>query len=323
MNETKSLTSVTKGYAWMCVAVLIWASWLVLTSAGRTTALSVIDLAGFRALVPAIVLAPVLWRQRRDVIALGLVRCLLLSAYGAPFTLLVGYGLGFAPVAHAGALVPGLMPVFASILTFAFMGQRVTVRQVIATLLILLGAVALLLQASHGPVLEQMWIGHALFLAGAVCWACFAVTMRASDIPPFLATAIVAAISAVVLLPVWVLSDLSELNTALRGDIVFQAVFQGLIAGLLSLFAFGQALRLIGGQATVLSALTPGVAAFLAMPVLGQIPDRVDLFALTVVVAGLIIRATASSETLADIPPSSRPDVSTTVQKPLPRQEPY
>ena len=53
-----------KGYAWMMAAVVIWASWLVLTSSGVTTDLSPIDLAGLRALVPAIVLGPLLWRHR-------------------------------------------------------------------------------------------------------------------------------------------------------------------------------------------------------------------------------------------------------------------
>lgn len=277
------------GYAWMSLAVLIWASWLVLTSSGRTTDLSVVDLAGFRAVIPTVVLAPLLWHHRRTVVQLGASRCLLLSAYGAPFTLLVGHGLGFASVAHAGAMVPGLMPVFTVALAYVFQGQRLSRGNVLSLMLILSGAVAILLRGADQLAMIDMRAGHALFLLGALCWSCFTVTMRAFEIPAFLATAIVGAISSTWLLPLWIVSGLSNIGAAHWTDIAFQAVFQGIISGLISIYAFGRALRLIGGQASVLSALTPGVAAVLAVPILGQVPQVSETLALGIVVMGLVI----------------------------------
>ncbi|WP_424969316.1 hypothetical protein [Dinoroseobacter sp. S76] len=53
-----------------------------------------------------------------------------------------------------------------------------------------------------------------------------------------LATAIVGALSTIGLLPLWLWSDLSNLSMAPRADIAFQALFQGLISGLVSMFAF-------------------------------------------------------------------------------------
>lgn len=102
----------------MSVAIFIWAIWLVLTSSGVTTDLTPVDLAGLRALVPAVVLAPMLWRHRQDIVQFGFLRILLLSVYGAPFTLCVGYGLSYAPVAHAGVMVPSLMPVVVTAVGF-------------------------------------------------------------------------------------------------------------------------------------------------------------------------------------------------------------
>lgn len=277
------------GYAWMSLAVLIWASWLVLTSSGQTTLLSVVDLAVFRAAIPALILAPYLWRNRRTVARLGLMRCLLLSAYGAPFTLFVGYGLGFAPVAHAGAMVPGLMPAFALALAYAFLGQRISHLHVVAAVLVLFGAATVLLRGADQMAPNEMWIGHLLFLSGAICWACFTVTIRTFELPAFLATAIVGAISTTALLPVWILSGLSNIGTASGPDIVFQLIFQGVLAGFVSVFAFGRALMLVGASVSSLSALTPGVAALLAVPVLGQIPQPQDLVALCLVVTGLVV----------------------------------
>lgn len=288
-QTARQRSATTAGYAWMSLAVLIWASWLVLTSAGRTTTLSVLDLAGFRAVIPTVVLGPVLWRHRRIVARLGAARCLLLSAYGAPFTLLVGHGLGFAPVAHAGAMVPGLMPVFAVALACLFLGQRLSKGDAVALMLIISGAVTILLRGSDQLAVLDVRFGHLLFLLGALCWACFTVTIRAFEIPAFLATAIVGAISTIWLLPLWIVSDLSNIAATQWSDIAFQAVFQGIISGVISIYAFGRALRLIGGQASGLSALTPGVAAVLAVPVLGQVPQVSDAFALGVVVMGLFI----------------------------------
>ncbi|WP_375589195.1 DMT family transporter [Hoeflea alexandrii] len=273
----------------MSLAVFIWASWLVLTSSGHTTTFSVVDLAAFRAAIPTVLLLPLLWHHRRTVAQLGAKRCLLLSAYGAPFTLLVGHGLGFAPVAHAGALVPGLMPVFAVALAYVFLGQRLSKGNAIALVLILSGAAMILLRGADQLAVLDVWVGHLLFLLGALCWACFTVTIRTFEIPAFLATAIVGAVSTIWLLPFWMVSDLSNLATTHWADIAFQAVFQGIISGLISMYAFSRALRLIGARASVLSALTPGVAAVLAVPVLGQVPQVSDTLALCVVVMGLVI----------------------------------
>ncbi|MBB5515622.1 drug/metabolite transporter (DMT)-like permease [Rubricella aquisinus] len=290
---------VLAGYAWMALAVLIWAGWLVLTSSGRTTALSVVDLAGLRALIPAVLLAPLLWHQRAKVRQLGLLRCLTLTAYGAPFTICVGYGLKFAPVAHAGALVPGLMPVMAALLGLVFLGQRLVRRQMLSIALILTGAMAILAHTRIAPGTDQLLTGHVLFLAGAVCWASFTVTMRNSDISPYLAIGVVGTLSSVVLVPVWVLGDLSNIRAAGLPDIAFQAMFQGVLSGLVSLFAFGRALHLLGARAAALSALVPGTAALMAIPVLGQWPGLVEVLALIVVIAGLVIGATGSAQARA------------------------
>ncbi|MEM7440539.1 MAG: DMT family transporter [Pseudomonadota bacterium] len=277
------------GYAWMSVAILIWASWLVLTSSGVTTDLAPIDLAGLRALIPAIVLTPMLWRHRQDVVQLGPAKILLLSVYGAPFTLCVGYGLWYAPVAHAGAMVPSLMPVVVTVVGFLFLGQRMSTPQLLSALLIVVGASAIILRPSNVSSLEDAWIGHALFLTGAVFWASFTLTVRRYAIAPFLATAIVGLVSAIGLAPLWVLSGLSSLGAASTPDIAFQAIFQGVITGLVSLYAFGEALRRLGLIATRLSALTPAVATLLAVPILSQVPDRVEVVALCLVVVGLLV----------------------------------
>ncbi|MEM1162432.1 MAG: EamA/RhaT family transporter, partial [Pseudomonadota bacterium] len=124
---------------------------------------------------------------------------------------------------------------------------------------------------------------------GALLWACFTVTVRRHAINPFLATAIVGTVSTVGLVPVWTLGGLSSLGIASASDIAFQLIFQGVITGLVSLYAFGNALRLLGPVATRLSALTPAVATLLAVPILFQVPSTVEVAALGLVVGGLLV----------------------------------
>ncbi len=283
-----------KGYGWMSMAIFVWASWLVLTSSGGVTDLSSVDLAGFRALVPAIVLTPMLWRQRQLVARMGLGKCLLLSAYGAPFTLCVGYGLGHAPVAHAGAMVPSLMPVCVAAIGFLVLGQRVSAPQFLSGALIVAGASAIAFRPAELWGWDEIWVGHVLFLAGALLWACFTLTVRHHNIDPFLATAIVGAVSTLGLAPIWVLSGVSSLGTASAPDIVFQLIFQGVVTGLISLYAFGRALQLLGAVAARMSALTPVVATVFAIPILSQMPDIYEVAALSFVVGGLLVASMPS-----------------------------
>ncbi|MDX1742847.1 MAG: DMT family transporter, partial [Ruegeria sp.] len=283
--------------AWMSVAIAIWASWLVLTSTGVTTDLTPVDLAGLRTLVPAVVLAPILWRERELVARIGLGKCLLLSAYGAPFTLCVGYGLGYAPVAHAGAMVPSLMPVAVAAVGFLVLGQRISAPQFLSAVLIVAGASAIVLRRAQPWGSDELWVGHLLFLVGALLWACFTLTVRRHSIDPFLATAVVGAVSTLGLAPIWALSGLSSLGTASTPDIAFQLIFQGVVTGLISIFAFGRALRLLGAVATRMSALTPAAATLLAIPILSQMPDTFEIAALGLVVCGLLVASIPSRRT--------------------------
>lgn len=281
--------STITGVAWMAVAILIWASWLVLSSSGRATELSPVDLAGFRALLPTLFLAPLMWRDRRKLAGIGLKHCLLLSAYGAPFTLCVGYGLSFAPVAHAGALVPGLMPVIAALLGWLILAQPFTRHHAASALLILLASAGIVGRTAAGPSVDGVWIGHVLFVLGAIFWASFALTMRTLRISPFLATAIVGAVSTVLCAPIWIAPGVSALGTASVPDILFQAVFQGILSGLVSLYAFGKALSILGPLAKGFTAFTPGVATLLAIPLIGETPDLIEVLALACVGTGLLI----------------------------------
>jgi hypothetical protein len=96
-----------RGAAYGAAAVSIWAGWIVVA----------VDIAALRFGVAGVILLPILWRRGLALDRLGWLGFAALAlGGGAPFVLLVGAGLHFAPAAHAGALFPGVMPLFVALL---------------------------------------------------------------------------------------------------------------------------------------------------------------------------------------------------------------
>ena len=74
-------------------------------------------------------------------------------------------------------------------------------------------------------------------------------------------------------------------------------VIQGLIAGAGTLFTYARTVSLLGaGRAAIFPALTPGLAALLAWPVLGHMPTTAETTGCVVVMAGLILAVTGGAQ---------------------------
>lgn len=109
-------------------AVAIWAGWLGL---GVTTRLSAPDLTALRFATAGPVLLPVVWRRGLAIDRLGCPGfvAVVLGA-GAPVVLLIGAGLQFAPVAHAGALFQGTVRLAVACLAAIVLNERIaTIRK--------------------------------------------------------------------------------------------------------------------------------------------------------------------------------------------------
>ncbi|MCV2359304.1 EamA family transporter [Paucibacter sp. TC2R-5] len=76
--------------------------------------------------------------------------------------------------------------------------------------------------------------------------------------------------------------------------LLIELLVQGLIAGAGTLYTYSKMVALLGpARAAVFPALAPGIAAFLAWPVLGQMPSRIEFAGLLIAVMGLLITVTA------------------------------
>lgn len=165
----------------LCVigTVTIWAGWYVAIRFGLTsTSLDVQDLAALRFGVAGILLLPVVWRRGLASDRLGWtgVAAVALGG-GAPFALLVGAGLVYAPVSHASALTQGMVPLAVGLLAAIVLKERLTTAQLVGFALIVAGALTIA-GVTVAALASRESIGHAFFVGAALLWAGYTVALR-------------------------------------------------------------------------------------------------------------------------------------------------
>lgn len=267
------------GAAAALFTVMLWAAGLVATRFGVTGTLSLWDVVFLRLALPALILLPVLLRHppRRPSSAAeqprySLVLAVLVAGSGLPFLLTSSGGMVFAPAAHAGALMPGMMPLFAALLAALLLGERFTPSRRLGMGLMLAGAVAVGgWQALHDA--GETWRGDLMFVAAGAMWACYTIAMKKSGLGVWQAAAVVYVASFLAYAPVYLLLLDSRLLVAPLFEVGVQ-VFQSVASGLLSMAAYGFAVRRLGAaRASAFGALTPALTALLAIPLLGEWPE--------------------------------------------------
>lgn len=286
-SAAPSGAAFTLGIAWGLLGVLVWSGSFILTRFGVQTALGPFDIIALRFIVAGLLLAPVILRRGlawRRLGPPGL--ALLVVGGGAPYALLSAAGLQYAPAGQAAALIPGLMTAAVALIGIRALGEPLTPRRMAGVVAVLAGSITIA-AVSAGPGQTP---GHAIFLCAALVWTGYVMVLRRSGIDGLHATAIAAVMSALCYLPVYALFLPSALATAPFADMAIQAIYQGVGATVLGLYAFNQAVRRLGaGGGAALSALIPVVTMGLAAPLLGEVPGPIDLVAALLITAGVLL----------------------------------
>jgi drug/metabolite transporter (DMT)-like permease len=275
-------------------AVAIWAGWLVMMRLGVTTTLTAFDLTALRYAVAGVVLLPVVLRRGFAFNRLGWsgFTALVIGA-GAPVPLLVGAGLSFAPVADASVLTYGIAPlIIASLAAVVFKERLVPIRKAGLVLVGLGGLVVGGLGISSFGGRQS--IGHLLFLTADCLWACYMMAIRRTRLDGLHAAAIAAVVSLLVYLPLYLTFVDSSLLEVSAADLAGQALYQGVVTAAVSLALFGRSIMLLGAsKAAAFVALTPVMAALIAIPALGEWPTAIDWLAIGMITAGVYLASGA------------------------------
>jgi drug/metabolite transporter (DMT)-like permease len=132
------------------------------------------------------------------------------------------------------------------------------------------------------------WLGDTLFTVSAVLWALFTVGVRRWRVVPLPATAAVWVL-ALPYVPLYAALAGRRVLDAPRGEVVFQALFQGLGVAVAALALYAWAIRVLGdGLASLFMPLVPVFAVLLGVAVLGEVPAAVQLVGIAGVVVGMV-----------------------------------
>ncbi|WP_295456258.1 DMT family transporter [uncultured Thiodictyon sp.] len=296
-DPTLPPASYVTGALWGLFAISIWVGWILLTRFGVTTSLSPFDITALRFGCAGALLLPIVIRQGFAVRQVGLpLLAVICAGAGVPYVLIASGGLQFAPAAHAGALIPGTMPLWTAALAMLFLHEPISESRRVGLLLIPVGIV-IFVGAGLTDFAAGWWRGHLLFLLAALCWASFTVAMRRAGAKGFTAlhaAAVVSVVSAAWYLPVYALWLPHRLAAAPWSALIIQTVYQGVFVAIVSLYAYTRAVGILGASlGASFASLVPVLAMLAAIPLLGETPKPVDYIGIAAVTLGVFLSSGA------------------------------
>jgi drug/metabolite transporter (DMT)-like permease len=275
-------------------AMLLYGGQFVFSRWSIQRSLSLWDLGTLRFLVAGVLCLPFALRRGTGP---GLGRLLVLTlAAGAPYTLIMYAGLSLAPAAHGAVIIPGATPVVSALLAWAWFGERPWPARVLGLIAIIVGLVLVGSPGLQGASGSATWLGDALFVVAGVLWGLYTVCARRWRVDPLQATATVWALS-LVYVPIYaVVVGPTPLLTAPPGEVVFQAIYQGIGVAICALVLYSFAIRVLGASpAALFMPLTPVFGVLLGVPILGEIPTGVQLAGMLAVSVGMVLAASRLS----------------------------
>ena len=289
-SRTRLLLAAVAGV----LATLIYGGQFVASRFSLQQTLSPWDLAALRFGVAGLVSLPFLiHRGLPSAGGIGWRRSLVLAiTVGAPYTLILYSGLAMAPANHGAVIIPGATPLFAAALAWVWLGEETAPKAILGLILILAGVALVSWPAIIDLTGDPTWSGDASFLVAGLLWAIYTVLVRRWRVRPLQATAMVWVL-ALLYIPIYLALDGgTRLLAAPRGEVIFQAIYQGVGVSLVALLLYSRAIRTLGTEsASVFMPLIPIFGALFAVPVLGEMPDRLQLAGMIMVTVGIALAA--------------------------------
>jgi len=289
MAGPRGLARYLRGAAFGLAAVSIWSGWIVVARLGLRSSLTPWDIAALRFGVAGLLMLPLVLARGIAFDRLGWAGLAAIVLGCAAPVFLANWGLTFAPAAHAGALFPGVMPLLVALLAAAVLREALTRTKMLGFALIVLGVLAITL-ASGGEFGSAQNLGHALFLCAGLAWAFYTVALRGARLDGLHAAAISAVGSMLLYLPIYWALPATGIAQAPWPDIALHAFVQGILTAIVSLMLYGKAVGILGASGgAAFAALCPAMTALMAIPVLGEWPQKADWAAIVLISAGVYI----------------------------------
>ena len=287
---SSSTRAIPLGLAFGLTAAFAWGAQAVVARTGTMAGYSPLDLAALRYIAAGLVLAPFAWRARRVLLAIGPARLVAVAiAGGAGNALLFGWGLVYAPASHGGTIAPIMAAVMGAVLGVPLLGEWPTRGRVLAIGVIAAG-VLLIGWDGIGGAHPGAWRGDLILLCAGTTWAAFTLLLRRWQVPALAGNAAVCCISALLLVPPWLLLGMGSVPQQPIGMSLLQMAAQGLLASALATTLYARAGELLGATRTAcLTTLVPVMALLLSVLVLAEPLGMAKLAGVVLAVGGMLV----------------------------------
>jgi drug/metabolite transporter (DMT)-like permease len=281
-------TSSRQGHVFAALTVALWCGFVVVSRLGGSSVLTPFDVVALRFAPAAIILLP-LWLWRRKPARIFTPQLLCLAAVGGvAYSLLVYTGFRYAPAAHAGILLPGLLPFEIALFSWWLLDERPDAARWMG--LVLIGGGILLLAAESFGSAGRYWLGDMLVAASSVCWSLYTVLARRWRVGAWDATVGGVLLTALFYLPIHGLFLPSHLTQASAVVVLTQAIYQGVLAVVIAMLLYMRAVALLGpGRMGALMAIIPAGSGLLAVPLLDEPLTPALVLGLALVSAGAYV----------------------------------
>jgi len=277
----------------LVLAMLLFSGYFVAGRHGAVAGLTFRNLVALRYALPGLVFVPLLlkWGGGRNLGGIGWMRGATLTLLGgAPYAFLVMVGVQFAPAVHATVITPGFTPVAGALLARVMLGEPITLRAIVGIPVALVGIV---LVAGPGlwSVGPSTWLGDTMFAVASFSYALYTVLLRRWHVAPLMSTAVINVVSAALWLPVYAaLIDLRSLAAVPPGEIIGQAVFQGVVTSVAAVLLYVRAVHALGAsQTSFFFVLVPVFGTLLAAAVLDERVSAAQGAGIAAVAVGMLL----------------------------------
>ncbi len=291
-----------EGLFYGLIVALLWGGWLAASYQGIAQGMSAWDIALIRYSTAALLLCPLLVLNKsvyrihwRKAVTLSLLAGALLLWFA-----LAGYS--HSPLLHGAFVQLTVLILCSMLLSVLILREEFSWRWITGVIILLCGL--MLLVEPGWPFGVHYFYDDLMFAVSGLMLAVFILLVRLWHISAMSALILVSVYSALFYVPLYLLLKgpwyLLMMDSALLWQ---QVLVQGILSGVVALFAFSRAALCLGmRRAAIFPALSPVIALGLGMPFSGQLPDMSQYAGLVLALSGFAIALLNTHKKLADKP---------------------
>jgi drug/metabolite transporter (DMT)-like permease len=293
MHDRRGAAPAWLGFISGALCAIIWGVQAAVSRQSVADGLTTGDVAILRFATAGLLLLPIALRTCRPFPfgPLGWRRAAVLSILaGTPYSLVLVGGVAFAPALHSSVITPGLIPLVAAGLAYFFLNEQLATANLVGLALVTVGVGVFSWEAlADAPTREGAWRGDLLFVLAAVMWGLFTLLAKRWGADAVSATATICVLS-LLTLPLWAGLLPLRLVAARPSALVLQALYQGVLVGVVALFLYASTVRFLGAvRAALFLPLVPVITALTAAALLGEIPSISEVLGMLIVMAGMAL----------------------------------